>query len=386
MQRASDTIAALAAALAKAQTDLENPEKSLTASIASSVAGAAAHSFRYASLASGLDLVRKSLGRQQIAVIQTTAIDQAAGIVRLTTTLAHASGEWLASEWPVCPVADMATPHRMGAALSYARRYALFTLVGIAGEDDLDQPDLAQDPAPRAPVSPASFASGDDGLFRAAPAQLGARTSSRARADRARPAVASSEGSASLRDQLLAQIEGVANEEELDAFTYQVWSKANALAGEDRERIQRAFQVTLERMRSASGGDAAPGADALPSTGAETPAASGQVTRIDEDVLALPEPRRLRDKQHLRFVAKQPCLVCGRRPSDPHHLRFAQTRGLGQKVSDEFTVPLCRAHHRELHRVGNEVDWWLRVGIKPLESARGLWTATHPNAAQSNEL
>jgi hypothetical protein len=101
-----------------------------------------AQSFRYASLASGLDLVRKCLGRQEIAVIQSTAIDQAAGMVRLTTTLAHASGEWLASEWPVCPVADMATPHRMGAALTYARRYALFTLVGIAGEDDLDAPDL----------------------------------------------------------------------------------------------------------------------------------------------------------------------------------------------------------------------------------------------------
>jgi hypothetical protein len=93
-------------------------------------------------LANGLDLVRKSLGRHEIATVQTTSIDEAAGLIRLTTTLAHSSGEWLSSDWPVCPVAETAAPHRMGAALTYARRYGLFTLVGIAGEDDLDAPDL----------------------------------------------------------------------------------------------------------------------------------------------------------------------------------------------------------------------------------------------------
>jgi ERF superfamily len=86
--------------------------------------------------------VRKTLGQHEIATVQTTAVDQAAGIINLTTVLAHSSGEWIASDWPVCPVAETATPHRMGAALTYARRYALFTLVGIAGEDDLDAPDL----------------------------------------------------------------------------------------------------------------------------------------------------------------------------------------------------------------------------------------------------
>ena len=99
-------------------------------------------SFRYAPLSSGLDIVRKTLGQHEIATVQTTAIDQAAGIVNLTTVLAHASGEWIASDWPVCAISETATPHRMGAALTYARRYALFTLVGIAGEDDLDAPDL----------------------------------------------------------------------------------------------------------------------------------------------------------------------------------------------------------------------------------------------------
>src|SRR6202035_4668595 len=109
--------------------------------------GDAERSFRYAPLSSGLDIVRKTLGQQEIATVQTTAIDQAAGMVNLTTVLAHASGEWIASDWPVCAVSDTATPRRMGAALTYARRYALFTLVGIAGEDDLDAPDLTAPPA-----------------------------------------------------------------------------------------------------------------------------------------------------------------------------------------------------------------------------------------------
>ena len=98
--------------------------------------------FRYAALSSGLDIVRKALGGHEIATVQTTAIDKEVGLIRLTTTLAHSSGEWLSSEWPVCPISETATPRRMGAALTYARRYALFTLVGIAGEDDLDAPDL----------------------------------------------------------------------------------------------------------------------------------------------------------------------------------------------------------------------------------------------------
>ena len=134
------SIGTIAAALAKAQGELTNPEKSLTATIRSDGPGAADRSFRYAPLSSGLDIVRKTLGQHEIATVQTTAIDQTAGIVNLTTVLAHASGEWIASDWPVCAISETATPHRMGAALTYARRYALFTLVGIAGEDDIDAP------------------------------------------------------------------------------------------------------------------------------------------------------------------------------------------------------------------------------------------------------
>ena len=143
MQSCSNTIGALASALAKAQAELSNPEKSLTATLPGVFPREEARSFRYASLASGLDLVRKCLGQHEIATIQTTAIAKETGLIHLTTTLAHSSGEWMSSDWPVCAVSETAAPHRMGTALTYARRYALFTLVGIAGEDDLDAPDLA---------------------------------------------------------------------------------------------------------------------------------------------------------------------------------------------------------------------------------------------------
>src|SRR3984893_15147313 len=140
MHRSSEAVGALASALAKAQAELVNPEKTLTATVRAAAPGEGQRTFRYAPLSSGLEIVRKTLGQHEIATVQTTAVDQASGIVNLTTILAHASGEWIASDWPVCPIAETATPHRMGATLTYARRYALFTLVGIAGEDDLDAP------------------------------------------------------------------------------------------------------------------------------------------------------------------------------------------------------------------------------------------------------
>ena len=101
-------------------------------------------------------------------------------------------------------------------------------------------------------------------------------------------------------------------------------------------------------------------------------------SRIDKSALALAEPRRIRDKIHLRFVASQPCLVCGRQPSDPHHLRFAQLRAIGLKVSDEFTVPLCRGHHRELHRHGDERIWWEKLRLEPMGVALKLWQQSRP--------
>src|SRR5882724_7445339 len=142
MHRSSDSIASLAAALAKAQMALTNPEKLLTGTLPGARPDEPGRTFRYASLSSGLDIVRKVLGQHEIATLQTTVIDQDIQTVSLTSVLAHASGEWIASDWPVCALSEMATPRRMGAALTYARRYALFTLVGIAGEEDLDAPNL----------------------------------------------------------------------------------------------------------------------------------------------------------------------------------------------------------------------------------------------------
>jgi hypothetical protein len=124
-----------------------------------------------------------------------------------------------------------------------------------------------------------------------------------------------------------------------------------------------------------------------PSAGSSiiVPAAPGLVPeQIDKSLLTIAEPKRLRDKAHLRFVASQPCLVCGRQPSDPHHLRSAQPRALGLKVSDEFTVPLCRGHHQQLHQAGNEVAWWENLKISPLVIAKGLLEQTHPETAAAD--
>src|SRR5262245_48679558 len=219
MHRSSESVAALAAALAKAQAVLINPEKSLTATIRSGRAGEGERSFRYAPLSSGLDIVRKALGQQEIATVQATAIDSVSGMVSLTTMLAHASGEWIASDWPVCPVAETANPQRMGAALTYARRYALFTLVGIAGEDDLDAPDLCASPLAAA----ASRSTGPtlDRVFKPAePAggpQLPSRSQDNGRARLAAKAgsasVLSLDDSAALRDRLLGELAGLRSSE-----------------------------------------------------------------------------------------------------------------------------------------------------------------------------
>jgi ERF superfamily len=376
MQRSSESIGAIAGALAKAQIELANPEKSLTATIRSPFPREADRSFRYASLSSGLDLVRKSLGRHEIATVQTTSIDEAAGLIRLTTTLAHSSGEWVSSDWPVCPVSETAAPHRMGAALTYARRYALFTLVGIAGEDDLDAPDVAfQTVVPTPKSGPPIKGNGSDEL-RSSPPTKPFQEARKGPNDKPLP-ILSREASATLRDQLLAELEGL-ELKDLDAWTFQAWPKANTLTPADGDEVGVAFQARLGRLQTIPDEDLSPAELDPPAANDETR------SRIDKSVLALPETKRLKDRQHLRFVAKQPCLVCGREPCDPHHLRFAQPRGLAQKVSDEFTVPLCRAHHRELHRASKERDWWVRAGLEPISLARKLWLETHPLHASAD--
>jgi hypothetical protein len=211
MQRSSETIGTIAAALAKAQAQLVNPEKSLVGTIRSdqtTSGGGSERSFRYAPLSSGLDIVRKTLSQHEIATVQTTSIDETAGIVRLSTVLAHASGEWIASDWSVCAISDTVAPYRMGAALTYARRYALFTLVGIAGEDDLDAPDLTDPPTERGKkfISKTGLNGGEPTSGRrAVRAQEKSETSS------CRPEL-SAILSASLRTELLRELEGLSFE------------------------------------------------------------------------------------------------------------------------------------------------------------------------------
>src|SRR5690242_18382208 len=182
MQRSSPSVGTLAAALAKAQAEIANPEKSLTATIVSPFPREGSRTFRYASLSSGLDLVRKCLGRYEIATVQATAID--GDLIRLTTTLVHASGEWVASDWPVCPISETAAPHRLGTALTYARRYGLFTLVGIAGEDDLDAPDLAAPSLPSQGNAPAPEQGWDHPLPSHAAPRAGQPTQRTSRSER----------------------------------------------------------------------------------------------------------------------------------------------------------------------------------------------------------
>ena len=155
----------------------------------------------------------------------------------------------------------------------------------------------------------------------------------------------------------------------------------NSLVDADARLVEEKFQ---SRMMVIAPADAGSGdveqIAVIAAAGSQRgiPAKNVAPTAIDKSQLALPEPRRLRDKVHLRFVSTQPCLVCGRRPSDAHHLRFAQHPALGRKVSDEFTVPVCRTHHREIHRSGDEAAWWERTGIDVVAKARALWIKTHP--------
>jgi len=379
MHRSSDTIATIAAALAKAQMELTNPEKSLVATVRSPFSREADRTFRYAPRSTGLDIVRKSLGRHEIATIQSTDIDREAGLLRLTTILAHSSGEWVCSEWPVCQISDMASAQRMGAALTYARRYALFTLVGIAGEDDLDAPDLGADPAPAA-ESPrlGRQSNGPNGAAR-----------QKANVDRKRPEPSATKSllgeqlSASLRQSLIGQIAAISSGDEAAVWAHRSLPAKNTLRAADAKLVEASFQKRLCQIESNSPcllHDVPPeshaSADVAVTVLTEKAPATTRKRPARMSVQALGKTVRLRDKNHQRFVVRQSCLVCGRVPSDPHHLTFTQPRALGRRVSDEFIVPVCRMHHRELHRSGDEVAWWRRLNIDPGPVALRLWQQT----------
>jgi hypothetical protein len=384
MQHSSDRIGALAAALAKAQAEIANPEKSLTATIVSPFPREGHRTFRYAPLSSGLDLVRKCLGQHEIATVQTTAIDQDSGLIRLTTTLVHASGEWVSSDWPVCPVSETAAPHRLGAALTYARRYALFTLVGIAGEDDLDAPDLpAAGLSPEAQKIPIRSEPGPRGMDQPAtgqksggPAQAPER---RFRTEKAKSPGLPPDASENLRYRLIAELEQLVDPEALATWAHRALPLKNQLATADAQTVEAVFAARVSQLGESEPLVVPKSQEAKGRDDPSTPIHPG-----DQAVVVISKPVRERDRDHLRFVASQPCLVCGRTPSDAHHIQFAEQRAMGRKVSDRFTVPICRLHHRELHRRGNERAWWQSQGIDPLAIAATLWTKTHAVASPAN--
>jgi ERF superfamily len=409
MHRSSESVAAIATALAKAQTELSNPEKVMVGTVYNTRSDSP-QSFRYASLSSGLDIVRKTLGGQQIAIAQTTDIDRANGMVNLTTILLHTSGEWISSDWPVCHLSETSAPRRMGAALTYARRYALFTMVGIAGEDDLDGPDIIHDQPKGDKATDAGLAPGSS----VAPAPV--RPSQFRIGSPGTPPVREKLGadeSAATRAQLIREIETLP-EHDLQPRAVALLKAKNRLPADDAKLVEESFAARMalpvafpeadpaplqvpsapmdavkplrprgrpRKVKATLQQSAAPPVTSEPTIDDSPPASTHLQTdatpaKIEKSELTISEPRRHRDKAHLKFVATQPCLVCGRSPSDAHHLRFTQPRAMGRKVSDEFTVPLCRTHHRDNHRFGDEVAWWGRQAIDPVGTSRKLWVST----------
>ena len=361
MHRSSENVAAIATALAKAQTELSNPEKAMIGTVYNARSDIP-QSFRYASLSSGLDIIRKALGGHQIAVAQTTHIDRATSMVNLTTVLLHTSGEWLSSDWPVCQLSETAAPRRMGAALTYARRYALFTMVGIAGEDDLDAPDSANDEPPRGTATETTVARSSR------PEPAPARSSRLAAAKPDTPPSQqrlSPEQSAAARAQLIQDIQTLPGGD-LQPRAIAILKAKNRLSVDDAKLVEEAFAATMALQGASSEAQAldqplstadtnqhqphlpstgvvkrprglpkkaktendSSAATAMPSQPAidENPPASinrqadAAPAKIDKSQLTFGEIRRLRDKAHLKFVASQPCLICGRSPADAHHL------------------------------------------------------------------
>src|SRR5262249_6720397 len=284
-------------------------------------------------------------------------------------------------------IAEMANPQRMGAALTYARRYALFTLVGIAGEDDLDAPDHCATPPTTVPrtgtgsvIERGANPMEPKGELRLPPRSDGDGRS-RAAGSAASTPVLSTDESAHLRDRLLGEIASLQSGESATNWAHGALGAKNRLNAKDAKLLEEAFEKRLcEFLPSES-------AEVVSLDPSENRSAGGQEIGkieegstdqpgIDKSVLTVAAPRRYRNRDHLRFVMQQPCLLCGRKPSDAHHIRFVQPRALGRKASDEFAVPLCRSHHRAVHRAGDEKVWWKQAGIDPIQVARKLWKHT----------
>src|SRR5262249_47389697 len=290
----------------------------------------------------------------------------------------------------VCPMGVPASPQRMGAALTYARRYALFALVGIAGEDDLDAPDLGviRKAEVRKPI-------GSNGQLQPREHLVGDHAASKHARSRRSPSsktLLEPEASAALRDQLIEELASIAAMEEAVVWAQRSLPAKNTLTSADADILEQAFQVkmqSLERTEDDEAGsprpkgnegnksDAQPGLiapnwDAAPPFDSAITSDAPKPPPMEDTAVTLIKPVRKRDKAHRDFVCSQPCLICGRSPSDAHHLQFGQPRALGRKASDEFTVPLCRVHHRELHRGSNEMNWWEHAKIARGKTAKRL--------------
>ena len=324
---------------------------------------------------------------------------------------------WIASDWPVCTISEVSQPRRKGAALTYARRYALFTLVGIAGEDDLDASDLPNPPASEQDVSSQNIERLPVVVTRGASGER-----------RNTEPAASTIPRVITADELIAEIERCETFADLNRRAAQFLKAKNQLSADGAKKVEVAFSDRLDALGGATDELAneattaarpspakeeralqpiarqrrlgKPGNPKAQPQGAdrETSSSDDRVNNqsgaisatcpVDGNGLAIPKLRYLRDKAHLRFVASRPCLICERVPADAHHVRFAQPQALGRKVSDEFTVPLCRVHHRDNHRFGDERAWWARASIDPIAISQHLWAKSHDQDVdhQSNPI
>jgi hypothetical protein len=187
--------------------------------------------------------------------------------------------------------------------------------------------------------------------------------------------------SASLRESLIDQLAAVNSADEAAVWALRNLPAKNTLTAADAKIVEERFQQRLFTFSESATTNGRPESRALKAdAGARHKAVRrGKHQAHPGVVQVLRKTVRLRDKDHRRFVLRQPCLVCGRVPSDPHHLTFTQPRALGGRVSDEFTVPVCRVHHRELHRSGDEAAWWKILNIDPLPVALKLWKQSRTN-------
>ena len=380
MQRSSKSMACLAAALAKAQAELTNPEKSLVATIRTEWsgrgtsgrsamprcrAGSTSCARRWASMRSRPCRPRRST-RPPVSSISRPAGACLGGMD--CVGLAGLRDSETATP-PAWRGADLCAPLRSVHTGRHRRR------------GDLDAPDLATPttPAP-GPEKPKGATNRRLNGGQGSPVQRASlRRDGKIPATSANP-ILGPEASAELRNRLLAELNDFGSGDEAAIWARRNLRVKNDLTEADARRIEEAFHARLAILQTGAGESVQQALAEELSRGSHPGARDDQLLSkvIDKSVLAVPEPRRVRDREHVKAVAKLPCLICGRQPSDAHHLRFAQHPALGRKVSDEFTVPLCRGHHREVHRRGDETAWWRNFGTDPTIVARGLWLETHP--------